>query len=34
MTPALGQKWVTAAWIMLGLVGTAVQMSITGRKGK
>jgi len=33
-TPALGQKWVTAAWIMLGLVGTAVQMSITGRKGK
>jgi len=33
-TPALGQKWVTAAWIVLGLVGTAVQMGITGRKRK
>jgi hypothetical protein len=33
-TPALGQNWVTAAWIVLGLVGTAVQMSITGRKRK
>ena len=33
-TPALGQNWVTAAWIVLGLVGTAVQMSVTGRKRK
>jgi len=33
-TPALGQNWVTAAWIVLGLVGTAVQLSITGRKRK
>jgi hypothetical protein len=31
-TPALGQNWVTVAWIVLGLVGTAVQMGITGRK--
>jgi len=33
-SPALGQNWVTAAWIVLGLVGTAVQMGITGRKRK
>ena len=33
-TPALGPNWVTAGWIVLGLVGTAVQMSITGRKRK
>jgi len=33
-TPALGPNWVTAAWIVLGLVGTAVQMSVTGRKRK
>jgi hypothetical protein len=33
-TPALGQNWVTAAWIVLGLVGTAVQIGITGRKRK
>jgi hypothetical protein len=33
-TPALGQNWVTVAWIVLGLVGTAVQMGITGRKKK
>jgi hypothetical protein len=33
-TPALGQNWVTAAWIVLGLVGTAAQMGVTGRKRK
>ena len=33
-TPTLGQNWVTAAWIVLGLVGTAVQMGVTGRRKK
>ena len=33
-SPAPGQKWVPVAWILLGLVGTALQMGITGKKGK
>jgi hypothetical protein len=32
MTPAPGQRWVPIAWIALGLVGTGVQLGITGRK--
>src|SRR5471032_1618797 len=33
-TPAPGQRWVPVAWIVLGLVGTGVQLGITGRKRK
>jgi hypothetical protein len=29
-----GQKWVPVAWILLGLIGTGVQLGITGRKRK
>lgn len=31
-TPAPGQRWVPLAWVVLGLVGTAVQLAVTGRK--
>ena len=31
-TPAPGQRWVPVAWIVLGLIGTGVQLGITGRK--
>ena len=31
-TPAPGQRWVPFAWIVLGLIGTGVQLGITGRK--
>jgi len=33
-SPAPGQKWVPVAWILLGLVGTGLQLGITGRKRK
>jgi hypothetical protein len=33
-TPAPGQRWVPIAWIVLGLIGTGVQLGITGRKRK
>jgi Domain of unknown function (DUF4203) len=33
-TPAPGQKWIPVAWIVLGLIGTGVQLGITGRKRK
>jgi hypothetical protein len=32
MTPAPGQQWVPIAWVVLGLVGTGVQLGVTGRK--
>jgi len=32
LTPAPGQRWVPFAWIVLGLIGTGVQLGITGRK--
>jgi len=32
MAPAPGQRWVPLAWIALGLIGTAVQLGITGTK--
>jgi uncharacterized protein DUF4203 len=32
MSPAPGRSWVPIAWVGLGLIGTAVQLSITGRK--
>ena len=31
---APGQKWVPVAWIILGLIGTGLQLGITGRKRK
>jgi hypothetical protein len=31
MTPAPGRQWVPIAWILLGLIGTGVQLGITGR---
>jgi hypothetical protein len=33
MNPAPGQRWVVAAWLVLGLVGVVVQLSVTA-KGK
>jgi hypothetical protein len=33
-TPAPGQAWVPIAWIVLGLIGTGVQLGVTGRKRK
>jgi hypothetical protein len=32
MTPAPGQRWLPFAWIALGVVGTAVQLGVTGKK--
>jgi hypothetical protein len=32
LTPGPGQRWVPLAWIVLGLIGTGVQLGITGRK--
>ena len=32
ITPAPGQRWVPVAWIVLGLIGTGVQLGVTGRK--
>ena len=31
-TPAPGQTWVLVAWIVLGLIGTGVQLAVTGRQ--
>jgi hypothetical protein len=31
-SPAPGQTWVAVAWIVLGLIGTGVQLGVTGRK--
>jgi hypothetical protein len=33
-SPAPGQRWVPVAWIVLGLIGTAVQLGTTNRKKK
>ena len=32
LTPAPGKTWVPVAWIVLGLIGTAVQLGVAGRK--
>jgi hypothetical protein len=32
MTPAQGQRWVPLVWVALGLIGTGVQLGVTGRK--
>ncbi|MGH9143160.1 MAG: DUF4203 domain-containing protein [Vicinamibacterales bacterium] len=34
LSPASGQRWVPVAWIALGLIGTAVQLGTTARRGK
>lgn len=31
-TPAAGQRWVPIVWVLLGLIGTAVQLGVTARK--
>jgi hypothetical protein len=31
-TPASGPRWLVAAWVVLGLCGTAVQLGLTSRK--
>ena len=31
-TPAPGERWVPVAWVLLGLVGTAVQLGITAKR--
>ena len=33
-TPAPGVKWVPISWIALGLIGTVVQLGLTGKKLK
>ena len=32
LSPAPGQRWVPVAWVVLGIIGTAVQLGITGKK--
>ncbi len=32
LTPAPGQRWMPIAWIVLGLIGTIVQLGVTGKK--
>lgn len=34
LAPSPGNRWVPIAWLVLGLVGTAVQLGITGRRKK
>jgi hypothetical protein len=31
LTPAPGQGWVPIVWVVLGLIGTGVQLGVTGR---
>ena len=31
-TPAPGQQWLPVAWLVLGVLGAAVQFGLTGRK--
>jgi hypothetical protein len=32
LSPAPGQRWVPVAWVAVGILGTAVQMRVTGKK--
>jgi hypothetical protein len=32
LTPAPGQRWVIIAWVVAGLIGTAVQLNFPGKK--
>jgi hypothetical protein len=34
MAPSPDKQWVPIAWLVLGLIGTAVQLGITGRRRK
>ena len=34
LQPAPGQRWVSIAWLVMGVVGTAVQLGKTGRKNR
>jgi Domain of unknown function (DUF4203) len=34
LTPSPRNQWVPIAWLVLGLIGTAVQLGITGRRRK
>jgi uncharacterized protein DUF4203 len=34
MSPAPGQRWLPFAWVALGVVGTAIQLGVTGKKRK
>jgi len=31
-TPTDGAAWIPIAWVVLGLVGTVVQLAVTGKK--
>jgi hypothetical protein len=32
LSPAPGQRWVPLAWVVLGVIGTAIQLGVTARK--
>ena len=32
LSPAPGQRWVPVAWVVIGILGTAVQVRVTGKK--
>jgi hypothetical protein len=34
MNPAPGERWVVIAWLVLGLLGVIVQLTVTARDGK
>jgi hypothetical protein len=34
LTPPPAQRWVPVAWVVIGVLGTAVQLGVTGRKKK
>jgi hypothetical protein len=34
MNPAQGERWVIITWIVLGVIGTAVQLGVTGKDTK
>ena len=34
MNPAPGERWILIAWLVLGLVGVLVQLTVTGKNGK
>jgi hypothetical protein len=32
ISPAAGQRWVSVAWVVLGLIGTGVQLAVTSKR--
>ena len=34
MNPAPGERWVVIAWLVLGLIGVVVQLTVTAKEGK